>query len=139
MFRSYPTNLHRISSVNSAINIHPIAPLSSQGIMRDPESFSTLKDENNTVQTQAHGVFSDLGGKCKPMTQDEMVEFEEEMKYLKEEKKCVVNMLSSKVETDDGTSLDKEHESNVNARSVNKKLCALLYFVSYRTCQHQIN
>jgi Reverse transcriptase (RNA-dependent DNA polymerase) len=132
-FRIDPSNLLRVASVTAPLasrNTNASARYSMvdifrRGIKRDPSLFPTLKDEKYNdswhrsfeTQARAQDVYNVLNPNYKPMTQEEMDLFVEQQKY-------VYAVLESKVLTDFGKSLVRDHEQDFNAQLVYKKLQA---------------
>lgn len=99
------------------------ADMFRKGIKRDPSLFPTLKDEkfndswHRSFETQARAqdVYNVLDASYSPASQEEMELFTEQKKY-------VYAVLESKVLTDVGKSLVREHEKDFDAQSLYQKL-----------------
>ena len=134
LFRIDPTNLLRVTAATTATSAprtnsssikYTAVDLFRRGIKRDPSLFPQLKDEkyndnwHRTFETQARAqdVHNVVNPNYKPMTQEEMDLFVEQQKY-------VYAVLESKVLTDFGKSLVRDHELDFDAQSVYKKLRA---------------
>jgi Reverse transcriptase (RNA-dependent DNA polymerase) len=138
-FRIDPANLpSSIASPTSALtsaparntstastNKYTMVELFRRGIKRDPSLFPTLKDEkfndswHRSFETQARAqdVYNVLDSAYKPNTPEEKELFIEQQKY-------VYAVLESKVLTDIGKSLVREHEKDFDAQAVYSKLQA---------------
>ena len=133
-YRVDPANLARIVSNvttpaptknNNVIGKYSMVDLFRRGIKRDPSLFPTLKDEKYNdswhrsfeTQARAQDVFNVLDATYKPTTQDEKDLFVEQQKYL-------YAVLESRLLTDVGKSLIREHERDFNAHLVYTKLQA---------------
>ena len=130
-FRMDPSNLLRVSSAIASAKNPTSGPkyapvdIFRRGIKRDPSLFPTLKEEkyNDTwhrsfeTQARAQDVFNVLNPNYKPISQEDTDLFVEQQKYL-------YAVLESKVWTDFGKSLVREHEHNFDAQSLYKKLQA---------------
>ena len=133
-YRIDPSNLARVVSQatapmstrnNSVIAKYSMVDLFRRGIKRDPSLFPTLKDENFNdswhrsfeTQARAQDVYNVLDAHYKPNTQEEKELFMEQKKY-------VYAVLESKLLTDVGKSLVREHEKDFDAQSVYIKLQA---------------
>ena len=133
-FRMDPTNMLRVTSAinapsstrnNNSVPKYSMVDLFRRGIKRDPSLFPQLKEEkfndswHRTFETQARAqdVYNVLDPNYKPMSQEEMDLFVEQQKY-------VYAVLESRVLTDYGKSLVRDHEQDFDAQSVYTKLRA---------------
>jgi Reverse transcriptase (RNA-dependent DNA polymerase) len=132
LFRIDPTNLLRVTSaatgsakVTSVTSKYSMVDIFRRGIKRDPSLFLSLKDEKYNdnwhrsfeTQARAQDVHNVLNPNYKPVTQEEMDLFIEQQKY-------VYAVLESKVLTDFGKSLVRDHEHDFDAQAVYMKLKA---------------
>ena len=117
-----PTSVKSSSSSPSAPKYSP-AELFRRGIKRDPSLFPTLKDEklNDTWhrsfsnQARAQDVSEVLDPLYTPTTTEERDLFIEKQKFL-------YAVLESKVLTDRGKAIVREHEANFDAQAVYREL-----------------